>query len=105
MPGWWCSGTKGINMNFGRLTRRLTILTGGTAVVAMGALTACSPSTEKQAPSTTSVTTSAPASSSAVPSPTEKALTPGGENSFSPSVNPVPPGAVCTKIENGVCVR
>jgi hypothetical protein len=92
--------TKGHIMNSG-LSRRMAMVVGGTALVAIGTLTACSPTTEKEAPSTTSATTS----SSASPSPTEKALTPGGNNSFSPSVNPVPPGAVCTKIENGVCVR
>jgi hypothetical protein len=35
--------------------------------------------------------------------PTEKAV--GGGNSFSPSVNPTGPGAVCKEIVNGVCVR
>jgi hypothetical protein len=29
----------------------------------------------------------------------------GGGNSFSPSVNPTGPGAVCKEIVNGVCVR
>ena len=99
---------KGHNMNSGRLTRRMAIVAGGTALVAMGALTGCSPSTEKDAPSsatTSSTSTPAPTSSSVAPTPTEKALTPGGENSFSPSVDPTPPGAVCTKIENGVCIR
>lgn len=91
-------------MNSG-LTRRMAIVAGGTALIAMGTLTACSPSTEKEAPSTTSATTSAPASSPVTPMPTEKAVGPGSNNSFSPSVNPIPPGAVCTKIENGVCVR
>lgn len=89
-------------MNSGRLTRRIAIVAGGTALVAMGTLTACSPSTEKEAPSTTSTTTS---SSAVAPSPTEKAVSPGDGYSFSPSVHPNPGGAVCTKIENGVCVR
>lgn len=92
-------------MNSGRLTRRMAIVAGGTALVAMGTLTACSPSTEKEAPSTTSATTSAPAPSSATPSPTEKAVGPGGDNSFSPTINPAPPGSVCTKVVNGVCIR
>ncbi len=93
-------------MKSGRLTRRMAIVAGGTALVAMGALTGCSPSTEKDAPSSTSSTSMpAPTSSSLAPTPTEKALTPGGENSFSPSVDPTPPGAVCTKVENGVCIR
>lgn len=99
------SATKGNNMKSGHLTRQIAIVAGGTALVAMGTLTACSTSKEKEAPATTSVTTSATPSASVAPSPTEKALTPGGANSFSPSVDPVPPGAVCTKIENGVCIR
>lgn len=89
-------------MNSGRLSHRIAIVAGGGALVAMSTLTACSPSTEKDAPSSTSATVS---TSQAAPSPTEKAVGPGTDNSFSPSVNPQPPGAVCTKIENGVCVR
>lgn len=89
-------------MNSDRLTRRIAMVAGGAALVAMSTLTACSPSSEKEAPSTTS--TPSASSSAATPSPTEKAIAPAGP-SFSPSVNPVPPGAVCTKIENGVCVR
>jgi hypothetical protein len=92
-------------MSSGRLTRRIAIIAGGTALVAAGTLTACSPTTEKEAPPTTSATTSAPASSSVVPSPTEKLVGPGGGNSFSPTIDPTPPGAVCSKIENGVCIR
>jgi hypothetical protein len=92
-------------MDSGRLSRRIALVAGGTALVAMGTLTACSPTTEKEAPSTTSTTTSAPSSSSVAPSETEKAISPGGGNSFTPSVNPTPPGAVCTRIENGVCIR
>ena len=94
-------------MNAGRMNRRIAIVAGGAALVAMGTLTACSPSTEKDAPSSTSVTTSAVTSapsSSASPSPTEKAVG-GPNNSFSPTVNANPPGAVCAKIENGVCIR
>ena len=68
-------------MTSSRLTRQLALVAGGLAIVGMGSLTACSKSKEK-APETTSPTsTSAPA-----PSPTEKALTPGGANSFTPSV-------------------
>jgi hypothetical protein len=36
--------------------------------------------------------------------PTEKAVGPAGP-SFSPTVNPGQPGAVCAQIVNGVCVR
>ena len=88
-------------MSTGRLAR-IAIFAGGAAIVAMGSLTACSPSTEKDAPTTTptSPTSSAPAAT-----PTEKAVGPGGNNSFSPTINPVPPGAVCREVINGVCVR
>ncbi len=87
------------------LSRRIVIAAGGAALVAMGTLTACSTTKEKEAPSTTS--TPAPTSSSAAvtPSPTEKAMLPGGDQSFSPTINPVPPGAVCKEIVNGVCMR
>lgn len=87
------------------LRRRVVIAAGGAALVALGSLTACSPTTEKEAPSTTS--TPAPTSSSAAvtPSPTEKAMLPGGDESFSPTVNPAPPGPVCKEVINGVCIR
>lgn len=90
-------------MSIDRLSRRIVMAAGGAALVAMGALTACSPSAEKEAPSTTST---APSSTSPSPSPTEKAMIPGGgPDSFTPTVNPVPPGAVCKQIVNGVCIR
>lgn len=88
-------------MSSGRFAGRIAVVVGGTAIVAAGALSACSPSSEKDAPatSTTPPTTSAPSAS-----PTEKAIGPGGNNSFSPSINPAPPGAVCKEVVNGVCV-
>jgi len=73
----------------------------------MGALTACSPTTEKDAPATSSTSPAAPASSSSAPavSPTEKAVGPGGDNSFSPTVDPTGPGSVCKQVIDGVCTR
>lgn len=98
-------------MTTGIVTRRIAIATAGAALAAMGALTACSPTTEKEAPSSTTTPTSA-APTSAAPSetttsltPTEKAVGPGITNSFSPSVRVNPPGAVCQQLVNGVCVR
>lgn len=84
------------------MTRR--ILTRGVVTVAMltavgGAAIGCSP---REEPATE---TSTPASSAPVLTPTDKAVGPGATNSFSPTVNPVPPGASCQRIENGVCVR
>ena len=89
-------------MSTHRLSRKIAIAAAGAALVVMGSLTACSPTKEREAPSTTS--TPAPSTSSASPSPTEKALTPGGNPSFSPTANAVQPGAVCAKVVNGVCV-
>ncbi len=83
-----------------RLASRLALIAGGGALVAMGALTAGCGSSTKEEPATTTP----PATSSAVLSPSEKAVGPGGDNSFSPSV-PKPPGAVCREIVNGVCMR
>jgi hypothetical protein len=70
------------------------------AGLGMGALTACSPN-EKEAPKTTTTTPSP----SVVPPPTDKAVGPGGPNSFSPTVNPAPPGTVCKEIVGSTCVR
>jgi hypothetical protein len=80
-----------------RLTRQIALVAGGLAIVGMGTLTACGKSKEKAPESTTSTTTtSAPA-----PSPTEKAVSPGGPNSFTPTVKAPPaptalPGNVIT---------
>ena len=93
-------------MNSGRLSRQIALLAGGAAIIGMGALTACSPK-EKEAPAPTSTpsTSQAPATSEApMGTPTEKAVGPAGP-SFSPTVNPAQPGAVCNKIVNGVCSR
>lgn len=86
-------------MRTGRLTRQIALFAGGVAIVSMGTLTACS-SKEKEAPATTT-----PASTSVSVSPTEKAVSPGGANSFSPTVNPVPPGAVCKEVVGNNCIR
>lgn len=87
-------------MSSGRLTRQIALFAGGAAIVGMGALTACS-SNAKDAPSSTTTTPS----STVVPSPTEKAVSPGGANSFSPTVNPAPPGTVCKQIVGNECIR
>ena len=93
-------------MTSGRITRQIALIAGGAAIIGMGTLSACS-TKEKEAPSPTSTpsTSQAPATSEAPASaPTEKAVAPAGP-SFSPTVNPTPPGAVCNKIVNGVCSR
>lgn len=87
-------------MKTGLLTRQIALFAGGVAIVGMGTLTACS-SKEKEAPTTTT-----PSSSVAPPvSPTEKAVSPGGANSFSPTVNPAPPGPVCKEVVGDNCIR
>jgi hypothetical protein len=75
-------------MKSDRLTRQLALIAGGSAIIAMGALTACSKS-ESPSPSSTTPTTS---SSSVAPSPTEKSIDPTGGNKFTPpvSANPAP---------------
>ena len=91
-------------MNSARLARQVTLMIGGSAIVAMGVLAGCS-STTKEEPKTTSTPSSAPASAPEV-SPTEKKVGgPGGPSSFSPTVKPVIPGDVCTHTSNGVCQR
>lgn len=93
-------------MKSSQLARRLALVAGGASLVVMGTLTAgCSTST-KEEPTTTTPATTAPSASSTAPiSPTEKAVSPGGNNSFSPTINPTPPGASCKTIVNGVCQR
>ena len=85
-----------------RLTGRIAIFAGGAAIIAMGTLTSCSSGTEKEAPSTTP---SAPTSSAPSATPTEKRASPDYEGSFTPPINPTPPGSVCKEVHNGVCVR
>lgn len=85
-----------------RLASRLALIAGGTALVAMGALTAGCGTSTKEEPATTTTPTS---SSAPVVSPSEKAVGPGDDYSFSPSINPKPPGSVCREIVNGVCIR
>lgn len=87
-------------MSNARVLNRIALVGGAAAIAAMGALTGCSPRTEE--PSTTTTPSS---TTSVVVSPTEKALTPGGDNSFTPTINPTMPGGNCTRIVNGVCMR
>ncbi|MCB0942257.1 MAG: hypothetical protein KDB72_18710 [Mycobacterium sp.] len=89
-------------MSSGRLTRQIALLAGGAAIVGMGVLTAGCGSNAKESPTTTTTPTSA---SAPAPSPTEKAVGPGGNNSFSPTINPAPPGAVCKEVVGNNCVR
>lgn len=70
-----------------RLTRQIALAAGATAIVGMGALTACSSDTKDKPSETKSPTeSSAPQTSGNAPQPTEKKVGPGGNNSFSPTV-------------------
>jgi hypothetical protein len=66
-------------MKSGRLARRLALVAGGSAIVAMGALTAGCSGGEKPSPSSTTPTTTSV-------SPTEKSIDPTGGNKFTPPV-------------------
>nr|WP_163800321.1 hypothetical protein [Mycolicibacterium sediminis] len=85
----------------GRITRRLALVAGGGAIIAMGALTAGCGTSEEPTPSTTPTTTTT--TSAVAPTPTEKGLTPGGANSFSPPVlaPPAPTQGPGNHRENG----
>lgn len=84
-------------MKSSRLGRRLALIAGGSAVVAMAALSAGCSSTESPSPSTSTTTTTTSVT------PTEKSLTPGGPNSFSPPVKapPAPTGEPGTHRSGG----
>jgi hypothetical protein len=73
-----------------RLSRRLGVVAGGAAIIAMGAFTAGCGTSEKESPSSTTTTTTttsvAPTSSAGTPAPTEKQLDPNGGNLFTPTV-------------------
>lgn len=92
------------------MMRRLALAGATAAIVTMGTLTAGCSSTKEEPTTTTtpSSTTSVPSTTSTAPptvSGTEKALSPGDNNSFSPTVKAPHPGGNCTSIVNGVCIR
>lgn len=91
-----------------QLTRRLTVIAGGAAVIGMISFTAAC-GTEEEAPetttpTTTTTTTTSPAETPAPPppvEPTEKSINPTGGNLFTPSVKaPGPQTAVPGNREN-----
>jgi hypothetical protein len=74
-------------MNSPRFGRRLALVAGGAAIVAMGTLTACGGGGNESPSSTTTTTTT---TSAATPSPTEKSINPTGGNLFTPPVTATP---------------
>ena len=93
-----------------QLTRRLTVLAGGAAVIGMISFTAACGTEEQKGPetttpttTTTTTTTTAPATPAPPPTvePTEKSINPTGGNLFTPSVKaPGPATAVPGNREN-----
>jgi hypothetical protein len=77
------------------LGRRIAAVSGVTAFIAMGALTAACSKQEQKAPETTTTTTTTTSATTAAPS--EKSINPTGGNLFTPPVvapaaPTVPPG-------------
>ena len=75
------------------LGRRVAAISGLSAIVAMGAITAACAKEEQKAPETTTTTTT----TTTTPAPTEKSINPTGGNLFTPPVvapaaPTVPPG-------------
>lgn len=72
------------------LTRRLGVVAGAAAVIALGGLTAACGNSGKESPSstttTTTTTTTAPAAPSETVAPTQKSIDPTGGNLFTPPV-------------------
>ncbi len=64
--------------------RRLAVGIGVIAIAAMGTLSACAGEEKKEEPTTTTTTTTT--TPPPPPTPTEKGLTPGGGNKFTPTV-------------------
>lgn len=76
-----------------RLTRQIALAAGATAIVGMGALTACSNDSKEKPAETKAPESSAPQTPGNAPQPTEKKIG-SGNNSFSPTVTarPAPTG-------------
>ena len=83
-------------MDSHRLGRRIAAISGVTAFIAMGALTAACAKEEQKAPETTTTTTTTTPSTTSpaapAPAPTEKSINPTGGNLFTPPVK-APPAA------------
>jgi hypothetical protein len=82
-----------------RMTRRLSAVAGGLAILAMVGLTASCAKEQQKAPATstttTTTTTTTPATTSAPVAPTEKSINPTGGNLFTPPVY-APPAPTAT---------
>jgi hypothetical protein len=85
-----------MNMQAQRMTRRLSAVAGGLAILAMVGLTASCAKGQQKAPETsTTTTTTTPATTSPPVAPTEKSINPTGGNLFTPPVY-APPAPTAT---------
>ena len=88
-----------MNMQAQRMTRRLSAVAGGLAILAMVVLTASCAKGQQKAPetstTTTTTTTTTPATTSPPVAPTEKSINPTGGNLFTPPVY-APPAPTAT---------
>ena len=88
-----------MNMQAQRMTRRLSAVAGGLAILAMVGLTASCAKGQQKAPetstTTTTTTTTTPATTSPPVAPTEKSINPTGGNLFTPPVY-APPAPTAT---------
>ena len=89
------------SMKSGQLTRRLTVIAGGAAVIGMISFTAACGTEEEKPPETTTPTTTTTTTTTTSPEappppppppaePTEKSINPTGGNLFSPDVKAPP---------------
>lgn len=98
-------------MSSANFTRQFALVAGGAAIAVMATLSACSSNKSPEAPTTPTVAPSQsesatpPPSSSPSLNPTDKALSPSGPNSFTPTINAGQPGAVCKQVIGNSCIR
>jgi hypothetical protein len=87
----------GMNMQAQRITRRLSAVAGGLAILALVGLSASCAKEQQKAPATSTTTTTTTTSAPAAPpvAPTEKSINPTGGNLFTPPVY-APPAPTAT---------
>ncbi|HYR17263.1 MAG TPA: hypothetical protein VEQ67_24065 [Mycobacterium sp.] len=90
----------GMNMQAQRITRRLSAVAGGLAILALVGLTASCAKEQPKAPETSTTTTTTTTTTTSAPAappvaPTEKSINPTGGNLFTPPVY-APPAPTAT---------
>jgi hypothetical protein len=81
----------GMNMQAQRITRRLSAVAGGLAILALVGLSASCAKEQQKAPATSTTTTTTTTTTTSAPAappvaPTEKSISPTGGNLFTPPV-------------------